>query len=357
MSSVELLRNAKPEESQPRFRFIRASDIEVRQPEWLIRGLLERDALALVFGDPGCGKSFLAVDWACSVATGRDYAGHKVNHGPVLYIAGEGRNGLARRLHAWTIRTGESLEDAPLYLSSGPTALCDADSAHEMQAAVADFAEAEGSPALVVVDTLARNFGPGDENSTSDMSAAIQALDAIRAIHGCTVLLLHHTGHADKTRARGAMALKGALDAEYRLERGDDGVTRLDATKMKDAQEPPPLAFKLCTVELGFEDDDGEPVTSAVLDAVDYEAPPKKCSAGRGRNQTKALSILRELYDEHCYNVEADGRDPSEARVEIAEWRQACADQGVGRKRFNEVSRSLESNGHIGREVDHVFPL
>lgn len=357
MSSVEVLRNAAPVAAPPRFHFIRAADIEVTQPEWLIRGLLERDALALVFGDPGCGKSFLAVDWACSVATGREYAGHKVRHGPVLYLAGEGRNGIARRLEAWTIRSGESLEDAPLYLSSGPAALCDLQSAAEVQAAVAELAEAEGSPALVVVDTLARNFGPGDENSTHDMSVAIQAMDALRSTHRCTVLLVHHTGHADKTRARGAMALKGALDAEYRLERGEDGVTRLDATKMKDAPEPPPLAFKLRTVELGFEDDDGDPVTSAVLDPVEHTAPPKKGSAGRGRNQTKALAILSELYDEHCENVEADGRAPTEARVEIAEWREACADQGMGRKRFNEVSRSLEHNGHIRREGVHVFPL
>lgn len=350
MSSIEALRNAPPVE--PRFHFIKAANIEVTQPEWLIRGLLERDVLALVFGDPGCGKSFLAVDWACSVATGRDYAGHKVKHGPVLYLAGEGRNGIARRLRAWTIRSGESLEDAPLYLSSGPAALCDLQSAAEVQAAVADLAEAEGSPALIVVDTLARNFGPGDENSTHDMSVAIQAMDALRSVHRCTILLVHHTGHADKTRARGAMALKGALDAEYRLERGEDGVTRLDSTKMKDAPEPPPMAFKLRTVELGFEDDDGDPVTSAVLDAVDY-SPPASRKPVRGKHQARALALLEKLTDEHRERVAGDDRDPEQARVSLNDWRQAMREAGIPRQRTYDIPETLAASGEV--EVRHGY--
>jgi hypothetical protein len=46
-------------------KLIRADRIEMRRPDWLLRGMLERDTLALIFGDPGSGKSFLAIDWAC----------------------------------------------------------------------------------------------------------------------------------------------------------------------------------------------------------------------------------------------------------------------------------------------------
>src|SRR5690625_1661515 len=85
-------------ESAGRFHLIHAADLKARAPEWIIRGRVEANSLAMIFGDPACGKSFLAVDWACSVATGKDYHGHTVQQAPVIFIAGEGLNGIARRL-------------------------------------------------------------------------------------------------------------------------------------------------------------------------------------------------------------------------------------------------------------------
>ena len=177
-------------ESQPaaeaparRFTLIRAADLKTRAVDWLIQDYLEADTLSLVFGDPGCGKSFLAIDAACCVAADLAFHDKTVRHAPVVYIAGEGQNGLARRFNARSIRHGIPLDDLPLYVSTGPAALCDAESALDVRQAVDEIAEAEGSPGLVVVDTLARNFGPGDENSTQEMGAVIQALDAIRSHH------------------------------------------------------------------------------------------------------------------------------------------------------------------------------
>lgn len=253
------------------FGFSRVGALEVTPPRWLIKGMLEQDALALVFGPPAVGKSFLGVDWACSIATGRDYAGNAIKkRGPVLYIAGEGRNGLIRRFNAWSIRTGVSLAEAPLYLSTGPVSLCDFDAMQGANAAVEGISRKEGEPpALIVIDTLARSFGPGDENSTQDMSVAVQALDALRAGRGTTVLVVHHSGHGDPRRGRGSMALKGALDAEYRLEQQESaGAATLTALKMKDAPKPPPLSLQLRSVELGLTDEDGQAVTSAVLDVL-----------------------------------------------------------------------------------------
>jgi len=64
-----------------RLRLTRADQIEMRPPDWLLRGMLERDTLALIFGDPGCGKSFLAIDWASRIATGTPWRGHAVQGG------------------------------------------------------------------------------------------------------------------------------------------------------------------------------------------------------------------------------------------------------------------------------------
>lgn len=95
------------------------------------------------------------------------------------------------------------------------------------------------TPQLVILDTLARCFGPGDENSTQDMTRFVAACDEIRSRWRCAVLLIHHSGLSDKTRSRGSSALRAALDAEYRLERTDASLL-LTATKMKDAEPPAP---------------------------------------------------------------------------------------------------------------------
>ncbi len=215
------------------------------------------------FGDPASGKSFVAVDVGLSVATGHPFHGREVKQGAVFFIAGEGHNGLARRFHAWSRARGVTLEGVPLFKSERAAQFLDKDSAQAVAQSVQELASQHGDPTLIIIDTLARNFGAGDESSTRDMSEFIAAVDELKAqFTGCTVLIIHHSGHADKQRARGAMALKGALDFEYRIEKQDDQM-RLVCTKMKDAPEPDDLAFAFRTVQIDHE------TTSAVLEETD----------------------------------------------------------------------------------------
>lgn len=255
------------------FHFIAAGQLEYQPPEFLIDGLIETDTLGLMFGDPGCGKSFLAVDIGLSVATGTPFHGRDVKAGPVFMIAGEGHSGLARRFAAWSAAKGISLSDAPLFKSNRAAQFLDAESAAVVSGAVEALAGQHGKPALIIIDTLARNFGGGDENSTSDMGAFIAAVDDLKArFDGCAVLIVHHSGHADKTRARGAMALKGALDCEYRVEKTDASICLVN-TKMKDAEPPRDLHFTLRSIDLP------EGASSAVLEMAEAPERNTKLSA------------------------------------------------------------------------------
>src|SRR5687768_16766709 len=86
------------------FQFTRVSEIigaGLKPIAWLVRKYVEADSLALLFGDPGCGKSFAAIDLSCCIATGTPWHGNRTTSGAVFYIAGEGQNGLARRFAAW----------------------------------------------------------------------------------------------------------------------------------------------------------------------------------------------------------------------------------------------------------------
>lgn len=318
---------------------------------WLVRNYVEADSLALLFGDPNCGKSFAAIDMACCIATGEPWHGHRTKQGAVFYIAGEGQNGLDRRFAAWSQGNGIDLTDTPLFSASRPAMLVSAAGAAEVANAVQALVDEAGqNPALIVVDTLARNFG-GDENSQEDMAAFIANLDNFLRKSGewdATVLIVHHSGHADKSRGRGSSALKGALDAEYSLAMGEDKVIRFEATKMKDAGFPDPLAFRMEVVELDGElDDEGQPVTSVVLRNVAHVPPAKGGKVGRGRNQTLALSILADLIDANRARLASTGHNPDGARVKLDEWRDRVIAAGVDRKRFYDLRNTLKEAGQI----------
>ena len=298
------------------FHFVRVGDLKYRPPEFLIEGMLETESLGMVFGDPGSGKSFVAVDLALSIATGTPFHGRAVRQGPVFLIAGEGHNGLTRRFAAWCLHRGVSIENAPLFVSNRPAQFLDADSAATVTEAVRELAAQHGKPGLIEIDTLARNYGPGDENSTSDMSAFIAAVDDLKAeFPGCAVALVHHTGHADKKRGRGAMALKGALDWEYLVEKNGEAIV-LTNTKMKDAEPPKPVAFALETVTLR----DG--ASSAAL--RETEAPARIAKKLNGRDQVAMTALTEALAKYGRTDMGADY--PAGVRVvSIDQWRSACA--------------------------------
>lgn len=336
------------------FAFTRVGDrlaAGLKPISWLVRDYVEADSLALLFGDPAAGKSFIAIDLACCIATGTPWHSKKTTPGAVFYIAGEGQNGLDRRFAAWSQGNDISLADAPLFSSSRPAMLCSAKGAAEVANAVETIAaESAKNPALIVVDTLARNFG-GDENSQEDMGAFIANLDAFLRKSGewnATVLVVHHSGHADKSRGRGSSSLKGAIDAEYSATKGDDGIVRVEATKMKDAKQPDPVAFTMDVIELdGERDEDGEPITSVALRCVAHVPLARNGKVGRGRNQTLALSILAGLVDEHRARLASSGHSSDGARVKIDEWRDRVVAAGIDRKRFYDLRNTLKDAGRI----------
>lgn len=259
------------------FRLVPVSDLlrEPRPHDWLIRGYLEGDSLALLFGDPAAGKSLLAMDWAASIATGREWGGCRVKAGPVIYLAGEGHHGLSRRMKAWETITGQSLGDAPLFVSTGRAGM---PSEVDAIMSAADAAVAKhGKPLLLVVDTLARHI-EGDENAAPDMSRFIAACDDLRLRYGCAVLVVHHSGHGDKARARAHSALPGAVDCNYSLLKDAAGVRELACTKAKDFEPPAPRHFTVKAARLPppWFDEDGELLEAPILETSEAPAGSAK---------------------------------------------------------------------------------
>lgn len=333
---------APPTESGS-FEFVHASELRYIRPEMLIEGVLEVSTLSLVYGAPGSAKSFLAVDIGLSVAKGIDFHNREVKQGLVFYIAGEGHNGLGRRFKAWCRRRGVSLHDAPCFVSKRPAQFLDVTSAKAVTEAIFQLASLHGTPVLIIIDTLARNFGPGDENSNTEMGKFVAVIDSLRAkFPGCTVLIVHHNGHASKDRARGAIALPGAVDSEFRVEKVKDLVTVVN-TKMKDAPQPPPLTFRLENVDFG------NGASSAVL--VETKAPPPMTEASSNHR------LARETY----IRAAVAGTSWSfgeNAGLHVDEWRERfnamhTADSPAAKRQaFSRARRELQSEGVISVEDD-----
>jgi len=332
------------------FGFITAGEIvrEAKPPDYLIPGFLERDSLAQLVGKPRCGKSLQALDWCACVATGSAWNGKPIQAQPAVYICGEGRNGIARRLKAWEIEHRTELKDAPLFISTSAAHLLNQETAAEVFHCIKETSETP--PGLIVIDTLARNFG-GNENSTEDMSALIKNMDDfLREPFGACVMIVHHTGHAARDTGRGSSAMIGAIDASYHMRQNAPGLVTLSPVKIKDGELPADVLQEIKAIEMPGFDHFGNQYTAPVL--VDDSGTAKPTEAAKlGTNQQKALRALRVL----TKAIKQDAEPGEPIRVEISTWREQCKSSGIDRHRWKETSNSLMSNGLVRIEGIYVY--
>ena len=258
--------------------------------QWLIKDYMEVNSTGMIFGAPASGKSFISMDIAFCIATGLDWNGNKTMQGKVVYLAGEGFNGIGKRVKALNIKYGVAVND--IYFSALPASLTELASAEAVRESIDQLCP---NPALIVIDTLHRNFGAGDENSAKDFSIFLFIIDTVIKSIGATVLIVHHSGHGASDRGRGSSAIKAAMDFEYQVSKKGDLVT-MAATKAKEFVEPSPVTFNLMAQPIAaWLDDEGKPVESAVLKSTTYTAPVRRPSLTQKDNLI--LQALREALD------------------------------------------------------------
>ena len=256
---------------------------------YLVKGILPRVGLAVIWGPPKCGKSFWTFDVAMHIALGWPYRGRKVQQGAVVYLALEGGHGFRARVVAWRQQhLAEHHGPVPFFLLDIPVDLV----RDHMTLIAAIRAQLGGQmPAVVVVDTLNRAL-LGDENNPKDMSIFIRAIDAIRDTFDCLVPIVHHCG-IQGGRPRGHTSLTGADDVQIAIERDKDNNVIAKVEHMKDGEAGAVIASRLETVELGT-DDDGDPQASCIVVPVDIGTTSASfCASIRMTgNQRRFLDIL-----------------------------------------------------------------
>jgi hypothetical protein len=217
-------------------------------PDWLIENYMEKETMGVMYAPSSSYKSFISLDIALSIATGRDWQGNKTHQGNVLYVAGEGQGGLPKRIAAWSIYHDVELSPhTPLTVTQCAPDLHNVKRAIHFSNHIAPVVEQMGGVDLIVIDTMARAFGEGEENSNSDVMKFINnATNVLRNRFHCTVLIIHHTGKADRSSMRGASSLRDALDFAHRLERDKslDKTVKIIDEKEKDHDDSKEMWLK-----------------------------------------------------------------------------------------------------------------
>ena len=289
-----------PPEFTGRFPVVQAGTLASQPPvRWLIKGVLPAADMAMIYGPPGSGKSFVVLNLAAAIAQGLPWRGHKTDKGRVIIIAAEGRSGYGKRILALAHQFGVDPGDLDIGLILVAPDLLKQDDISELVASV----KAAGGAALIGIDTLAQTTPGANENSGEDMGLAIKHCQTLCAATGATVLLVHHSGKDVSRGARGWSGLKGAADTEIEISRDEDTNERgIRITKQKDGEDGAMFGFRLDTVLVGM-DLDGDDVTSCVV----LEADPPERGLNR-KNRVREVGASERAVQAANESLGLDGR-------------------------------------------------
>jgi len=327
----------------------------IKKPNWLIKGILERGSMNLLFGESGAGKSLFAMDWAFCAATGRDWHGHKIKEElKSLIIMGEGLRGASMRFKALSQKYGEAPKN--IRLSRRSINLLDSKEADDILKIVAEL---DFKPDIIMIDTLHRNM-VGDENSSEDMAMYFKSIELLARRLDAAIVTVHHSGHADKGRSRGSSSIKAAMDAEFCVTKNGDGIT-FSCTKSKDFGFGTDMSFIIKEVELEgevfYDADDDKQITSVYLE---YQGVAKK--------EKSLPKKLQKALDSLVLAAETIGKERPELSilgsgqiiVSLSEWKPFFNEDkelASRRQNFSECRKELIKQEFIGVDGDYSWIL
>jgi hypothetical protein len=325
-------------EEPPKSKFLVESwdTIKDEPVEWLIESIIPRRAFVALYAPPASFKSFIALDIAEAVATGRDWMGYRVpKKGAVLYIAGEGHGGMGARVKACKIQNN-SPDGANLYVIRAQINIRSSQEDFDalINAINELLAQIDEPLELIILDTLMRMSGGGfNENSSEDMGGFITQAGKIQAIYICAMLLIHHSGKDITKGLRGHSSLLGAVDTELEIQRQDSVINSADTsvignailtvTKQKDGADSIAVGIEVVNVEIGESALGFEIITSLAVrhnpEIASSNLKGNKNNAGSGGNQRIEMDSLMKVIKAKGSYREVDGT--SRYGVALDDWR------------------------------------
>ena len=321
---------------------------------YIIKGLFYEGEFSAIYGPPGCGKSFMGAHLGYAAAQGRRVLDKRVKQVVVLYAFLEGEGGATKRIQALEREFGDC--ESFRYIAQPVNLHDDKEAMIELIAAAKKI-----NARWIIIDTLNRAMGSGDENSPEGMGKILSVFSEIRHATGAHVTVVHHTGK-DVTRGmRGHNSLHGACDCELEISRTELGPRLLRVAKAKDDADGQKLGFDLRNVVLGI-DEDGDRITTCLVAEAD-EAPADAAKPLPAQAQA-ALRILQDTLADSGHPSPLNSRDvPSGVRICSEKiWRQNVYDrlcpgdsQDTAQTAFRRARKALQDAGRIAQWRDMVW--
>jgi hypothetical protein len=338
--------------------------------QWAIHGLLPRKGLAVVYGAPACGKSFLTLDAMLHVASGKEWAGRIVERANVLYIAAEGQAGFQNRVLTALDRLKLDAEQTRFALICvTPNLGTEKGDAQALIEEIRCQSDSLGwAPDIIVIDTLSRVMFGADESSPEGMGAFITNCGLIASAFDGLALAVHHKGKDESKGMRGWSGLHGAADAEWEVT-CEDLRHIVTVQKMKDGQDGLSWDFSMPIIEIGT-DKYGKPVTTRIVEceeAAQHQAGPKNIARREPSGQAaEFLKVIKWTIEDVGETLPPLGRIPPHVRgvrKDALAIRAKSLDflqnvkPNIYRAKMSHHIRKLAGDGYIGQWEDYVWLL
>lgn len=310
----------------------------------LVAGWVPDRAVVRIFGAPGSLKSFVALDWALSVATGTPWLGCPVQQRDVLYVVAEGAYEFHKRIRAWCVAHSVGWPSA-LHLIEAAPQMSNPEDIEDLRLTVDEL-----NCGLIILDTQARTTIGMNENAAQDAGLIQSAWDRIRG-EKATLAIVTHAGH-DSDRARGSSSFLGAVDAEIRVNRPRraDLVAVLSVAKMKDGADDRVVTVVANRVPLGPDETSLALAESQLSDRDDltngagHVAP----EAAYDRFDVRPVGVELETYD-------GPGKGLVAPLAQLMAQRAPGGSSGVSRMEASTLLGRLTKDGAVRRAWDVLW--
>ena len=280
--------------------------------EWLVEKTLGKVGTALLAGQWGVYKTFMAFDLAAAVMTMTPFAGRAVNRqGGVLFIACEGQDevrvrleGVAReKVAGLPIREGVVTVD-PAHMPFAWIETCPpltADNAADeiskiVKAAQAVMFDRFGLPiVLVIIDTMTAAADFKDASGTSEAARVMKVLGGVAHEANALVLAVDHFGKDASVGVRNSSAKEGSGDSVLALLANRDiegNVTKPRLAIRKARGAPTGEVIPFATRQVVIDEKDGDNAITTLIIEWRPTEPLDDESAGDEKQWAKGLVIF-----------------------------------------------------------------
>lgn len=207
----------------------------IKENDWLIKDIIPKNSLIILYGDSGTGKTFVSIDITLHLAYNLNWKNQKTdNNGIIIYCIGEGINGMSNRIKAWHNYYNLKYDSPFILIPIEAISFSDRNNIDKMINTLEKIIQQYGIPInLIVLDTLSKASIGYDENSSKDMGEFLYNFDIIKKYFNTSIMFIHHSGKNNYKGMRGSSYLLGTVDTCIKLDNYENKLF-LQIEKQKD---------------------------------------------------------------------------------------------------------------------------